>query len=641
MLRSHLSKRPWPERILTLILSAGRWVAATVLVVMPVLAFTHGHELKQTVKAAWSRWDTRRATALLENELTASTGVKLLIQALVRSPDEPVVIRSLAQTTDRAGMPLHARFFYEHLARRNALTQDDKLRRAAVLARLHDQTGAQAALRKFVEIEGESPALWRTQAEIAAGSGDLASARAALCKVLAQVPQDRAAVLDLAKSQAFSADSAQQHAGVEQLLDVFEQSLHDFDSTRRTQCFWTLSGMTMLDPEQRDRFAGLIGQMPWKKLECLVMKRLLEWSVDRADHSDDRLRWWLRDMCIREIDTGADERLAVAKMLQRHGLHLSVLEWIPFDLGLRDAAHCTARLDSLIAVKSWVEASAMIEHKACPLPSELRAIMRAHLQLQVSGGKALKSEQLLRAALTAAKKSDNQGGLVAIGRLASEFDHREIALACHVEAMGSRFPCALFIADAFIQEARQSGGSADIVLSKLSRRRADEPWNQDLVRKLRYYRVLCGDGIEVVEVEALQTLREQPQDVYSAFLVAFARLRLAQTAQIKPCLSLLSRPHSWSEGQRAVLHAIFHAVGELETAESFRDSLSGNAALFVEEQRLIADAMLPVAGIKNDHKAGFADSKSEIQPEFTVRKALHGHMPWSAAERTGAALFAR
>ncbi len=589
MLQSQQRTPAWPtllfSRIVEFMPSWARWSIAAMALVMPVLTFTHGHAWKQAVKAAWSRWEVRRATLLLQNELTTAEGVNLLLNALMRSPDEPEVIRSLAQLTDQAGMPAHARFFYEHLDRRNAMTPDDQLRHAASLARLHDQTGAQIALRKFAQAEGESPALWRTQAEIATTCGDHASARAALSKVLAQVPQDAAAVMSHAKSQAFSTEASQQHAGIDQLLDLFEKSLHDYDPTQRAHCFWTLASMTIHDTAQRDRFAALISRMPWKKLERRVMQRLLEASLDPADRDETKLRDWLREMFHREADTEAEERLSIAKMLQRHGLHLLVLEWITFDMGLKETALCTTRLDSLIAVKLWAEAASMINHPATPLPRPLQAIMQAHLELLATGGKTLKSGVLLRDALTAARKRDNQGAFVAIARLAAQFDHHDIAVIAYSEAMDPRFPVALFLADAFIQEVRQTGGSAEVVLHHLTRRVHEEAWNQDLLRQVRYYRVLCGEGIEVVEAEASQMLQEQPQDIHSAFLLAFARFRLGQTADIQSCLPLLSQPHAWTTGERAALHAIFRASGN--GAASFKQGLPSGTTLFWEEQRLI------------------------------------------------------
>ncbi|MGV3663195.1 MAG: hypothetical protein ACO1TE_23690 [Prosthecobacter sp.] len=574
-------------RILAFIPRWLRWSTAAVSLVMPVLAFTHGHEFKQAVKAAWSRWDVRRAKPLLQNEITAQDGVTLLVGALMRTPDEPDVIRSLAQLTDEAGMPVHARFFYEHLSRRDAMTADDRLRHAAMLARLNDRTGAQIVLRQFAATEGETPALWRTQAEIATGNGDHTAAREALGKVLAKAPQDdtTSTPMQHAREQALSTEDVHQRAGMDKLLDLFEKSLTDYDATQRTQCFWTLAGMTLPQAAQRERFAGLIERMPWKKLERRVMQRLLQATLDPGGVQSDKLRDWMREMFVREAGAPADERLAIAKMLQRHELNYLVLEWIPFELGLQDRALCAARLDSLNAVQLWTQSSAMIEHPACPLPDELRAIMRAHLELVTTGGKTLRSGVLLHDALTAARQVNSQGSFVAIATLAARFAHHEVALSAYGEAMAPRFPAALFLAPAFIEEARRSGGSAEVVLKHLQKRVHEEAWNQDLQRQVRYYRVLCGDSLELIEMEAAQSRREHPEDVYSAFLVSFARLRLGQKPDVLSDLPVLAKPHGWTTGESAVLKAIFLAAGH-SAPVSFEQGAAPEAALFKEERRL-------------------------------------------------------
>ena len=590
MLLVQQADQSWPGMLLARILAWmprwARWSIAAVALVLPVLAFTHGYEMKKVVKNMWSRWDVRRAAPLLQNELTAKEGVQMLLNALMRSPDEPDVIRSLAQLTDEAGLPVHSRFFYEHLSRRNAMTSEDKLRHAAVLARLNDPTGAQIILSKLAQTDGETPALLRTQAQIFMAKGDHGSARAALTKILAQVPQDPTAAVDHAKAQAFSNEAAQQQAGTDQLLDLFEKSLRDYDGTQRTHCFWTLARMPITNPEQRERFASLIERMPWKKLERRVMQRLLEASLDSTDRDGTKLRDWLREMFTREADTEVEERLAIAKMLQRQDLHYLVLEWIPLEMGLKEATLCTARLDSLNAVRLWPETSAMIEHPECPLPHAFKAIMRAHIELASTGGRTLKSGELLRDALTAADKRDNQGAFIAIAHLAAQFDHHEIALGAYGKALDPRFPVALFLADAFMAEARRAGGSAEIVLHHLTLRMSEDAWNQDLQRQVRYYRLLCGDSIERIEAEALQLLGEQPEDVYSAFLVCFARMRLGKANELDACLPLVSAPHDWTAGESAALHAIFLAAGDEAAAASFKRGIPPNTALFTEELRL-------------------------------------------------------
>ncbi|MFN0080484.1 MAG: tetratricopeptide repeat protein [Prosthecobacter sp.] len=554
--------------------------------IVAVFACVHGRQIKQNVKRIWSRWDVQRAAPLLQDESKVRTGTQILLRALQRTPDEPDVIRALAVLTDKAGMPAHSRFFYEHLARGNAMTPEDGLRRAAVLARLNDRSGAQIALQQFASGGNESPGLWRAQAEVASTQGDHASAQDALGKVLVSLPQDHAAAFDSGKAQAFSPAADRQQAGITQLLDLFEKTMRDYDPTLRLQCFWTLSSMTIADAAQRARFARLIDAMPWKILERRVMQRLLECSLDATGHGQARLHAWLRGTFAQEKSTGADERLSIAKMLQRHGEHALVLEWITHDIALRETGLCTARLDSLMMLKQWPQAAQLINHPAMPLPRALQAIMQAHLELLATGGRSSRCDVLLAGALAQARKQGAQGSFIAVARMAAEFGRHDTACIAYAEALNPRYPVAHFAVDAFIQEARLTGASAAVVLRQLLRRAESEAWNQDLLRQIRYYRVLCGQSVEVVEAEALAQRRDRPQDTYSAFLVAFARLRLGQTTELRSYLPLLTQPCAWTPGEHAALHAIFLAANDQAAAAAFKQGIPASTTLFPEEYRL-------------------------------------------------------
>lgn len=562
------------------------WMILAVALILTAFVSIRGGQLKQEVKHLWSRWDVQRAAPFLENETTVGAGVQILIRALQRTPDEPDVIRSLAQLTDKSGMPSHSRFFYEHLARRNATTPEDKLRHAAVLARLNDHSGAQIALHQFARSGNGSPDLWRTQAEVASAHGDYASAHSALSKVLVNIPQDQDALFELGRTQALSPGAERRREGIAQLLDLYEKSLRDYDPTVYIQTFWTLSSLTIDDVEQRNRFARLIDARSWNPLERRVMQHLLECSLDDSPSAKARLHAWLRDTITQKKSIGSQERLAVAKMLQRHGEHTEALKWVPHDLALKDTSLGTAHLESLMALKQWPQATTLINHPDSPLPPALKAIFQAHLELLASGGRSSKCDVLLNGALAQARKQGGQGSSIAVARMAAEFGRHAIACTAYAEALSPRYPVAHFAVNAFIQEARLSGASADLVLRHLLLRAEMEAWNQDLQRQICYYRLLCGQAIEVVEAKALEQRREQPHDIYSAFLVAFSRLRLGHTAELRSYLPLLSKPASWLPGERATLHAIFLAAGDTRAAAAFKQSLPGNTNLFAEEQKL-------------------------------------------------------
>lgn len=564
-----------------------RWSIAVVAVVMPVLAFSHGYEFKQEIKRRWSHWDVARATPMLEDTNHAQEGVHLLVRALVRTPQEPEVIRALAEVTAQAGLPHHARFFYDHLSRLTPLTAAEELALARTLAGLNDQTGAQIALQQFAAKHGESADLHRAQADVAAQAGNHSAARAALEKALRKAPDDRAVVMQLAQQHALSAEAAQKHSGIGQLLNLFEQSLHDRDPERRTHCFWTLAGMTIPAAAQRERFAQLIERMPWKTLERRVMQRFLQASIDPADPERLKLRDWVRGLIVSEADANAEERLLVTKILQRHGEDLLVLEWITFETGLQEAALCTARIDSLLTLRLWQQALDMVNAASAPLTDPLRAILRVqvHCMSHDHHDKAADSEasKLLGHALDAARKHDQQGNFIAIGRLAAQFGHPATAIRAYAEAMSEQFPSATFLVEPLLQAGRQAGVSARDIMLILQRRAHQEDWNRDLDHHLDYLGLVCGENIEIIQYKHRSIPADAPDQPQRALFYALACLRLRDHGALRQALTGIPRSHVWSIPQQTAFHAVCVTAGEASPLRQLPEA----ARLFAEEKRLL------------------------------------------------------
>lgn len=543
-----------------------------------------GDQLYQAARRAVSRRDVARAQSLLQEEITAEEGVRLLRDALVRTPDEPLVIRAFAALTEAAGMYRHARFFYEHLSRRGQSTPEDDLRHAAIVARLNDHSGAQIMLRAISKRQGDTAALWRVEAEAATLRGDHAVAREALQKVLSHVPDDRNASLALAKSNAFAPEARRQREGVTRLLDLLDKTRHDLDPTRRNTCLWTLASLTIHDEAQRLRFSTLVADIAWQQIERLVLQRLLEWSVDPTDTQRIRLRADLRQLLAAHANTGLGERLSVARMLQRHGEHALVLDWIGVPLALKDPALCAARLDSLLAGRYWAAAADLIDHEDSPLPHALQSIFRAQVELLSHAHKTKRGDLLLTKALQEARRAGQQSALLTIGRLASEFDRHVIAFTAYGEAMAPHYPLAQFVVEALAHEARLGGGTAVQVLQHLERRASTDAWNMEWQRHITYYRLLCGDQIELAEAHASRLTAAQ--DPEAAFLAAFAGLRLGKRSAILDARPHLPLTHNWTASQRVALHAIFRAIGDETAARAVAGGTDDISQLHAEERHL-------------------------------------------------------
>lgn len=557
-----------------------RWTIAVLALAGPFLVFRHGHDLKQAVKVQLSRWDVRNAQPLLDDPLTADEGVHLLVEALIRTPEEPEVIRALAELTARAGLSAHARFFYEHLARVSKLTPEDEIARARVLARLSDSSGAQIILQKLAETHGETPDILRARADIASEGANPVQARAALEKLLRAAPADTAQTsLALAKARAQSPEAAQQHAGIETLLQQFEQSLAESDPARRQHCFWTLSSLDIADPAQRGRFAALIEKMPLLTLERRVVRRFLEATTDAGDPKHEKLQLWLKNLIATETRAGAEERLAIAKIMQKHGQHDLVLQWISFEQGLGETALCTTRVDSLLALRLWDQARQMVEDRGTPLVRPLQALLQAQIHMLSTGGRDAKSTELLGIALQEARDKGEQGNFIAAGRLASQFGHHEKALEAYGHAMQPQFPNAVFLVEPLMKTGRQAGASAGEILRLLQQRAKDEFWNQDLEHHLDHLSLLAGENLELILAKHQTIPPDDPAAPRRALFHALACLRLHEpAATLALSLARIPRSHSWTAPETVILHAL-----------DLYDALPpAGEPLFLEEKRLAA-----------------------------------------------------
>lgn len=546
------------------------------LAFIAIMLLLVGAELKLAVKRAWSLWDVRQSAVLLQDEVTAEAGVRLLRDALVRTPDEPAVIRAFASLTEKAGMHRHARFFYQHLERRGAASPEDQLRHAAVVARLNDHRGAQVMLQAIAAREGPSPDLWRVEAEAAALRGDHSTARTVLQRLLAVVPDDPVAEFDLGQAEALSPDARRQQEGITRLLDLFEKTQRDYDPSRRNACLWSLAAMKIDDARQRQRFATLVAAVARQRLERLVLQRFLEASVDPSDPDRSRLHADLARLLGEHAGVGPAERLSVAKMLQSQGEHGLVLGWITPPLALKDQAMGVTRLDSLLAVQQWLPATNLIEHEDSPLPLPLKSIFRAQIELLAHGPESPQVGLLLRNALRDASQAGQQPPLVALARLASQFGQHQIAFDAYARAMSPSFPQAQFIVEALIREGRLGGGSAARVLQCLEAREDIEGWSREWQQQVAYFRLLCGERLELVE----SSLRRE-QDADSHFLAAFAAYRLGDTYQLRQRLTGSVTAPSATPVEKALLSALQVRV----TSQDPRSPVP--AELFDEERCLL------------------------------------------------------
>lgn len=591
MLQVQKPRRIWPLRLLSWLFDVTpRWLhftAVALAVAAVVLTFQHGHFIKTEVKAWQSRRMVAEAKELLREEITQREGVQLLLEAWQLSPEEPGVMRALAQASSEIGLPHYARFFYTQLPRFEALTPEDELDFASALARLSDHTGARIVLDEFERAHGETPALMRAQASLATQAGDAAAARAAMEKVIQLAPEDNVARLHHAASLASSADGQQQAAGLDALLDQFEKTLNEGDVESRDHCFWTLASQTLADPARRERFSQLIGRMPWQDHEREVTRHLLSYPLPLSEESRKDLLVWLRALLSRAALTlTATDRLAITRLLQRHGEHLLCLEVIPHEIALGEAQLCAARLDSLMEEKLTTQAAQLVNAPAVPLQRHVQALFQAWIALREEGGSS-RAIRRLGEAMEEAQKRDRQGAYIAIAHLARRFELHRAASEALKAAFDPQFPVATHLLPELLDSARQGGSTSAEALRLLAQREHLEPWNLDLHRQSSCLRLLCGEAVEQILEESREALKHDPANVYAAFLAAFACHRLRLHADAAGYLEKLRQPHPWQPHERAAMTAILLSAGEQALAMQMAGSIPATTPLFPEEKRLM------------------------------------------------------
>lgn len=591
MLQVQKTQRIWPLRVLAWLFDATpRWLhytVATLAVGGVILSVWQGEAIRTALKAWQSRRLVAEARELIQEDIHQREGVQLLLEAWKLSPKEPGVIRALAQTSSEIGLPHYARFFYTQLPRFEPLTPEDELDLASALVRLSDHTGARVVLDEFERSHGETADLRRAQASLATQAGDAAAARAAMEKVIQLAPDDNVARLQHAASLANALDSQQHTAGLDALLDQFEKTISEGDLEGRNHCFWTLAGQTMADPARRARFSQLISRMPWQGHEREVTRHLLGYPLPLSEESRADLRTWIRALLLREARTlTATDRLAITRLLQRHQEHFLALEVIPHDLSLQDSGLCAARLDSLMAEKLTSEAAQLVTAHAVPLQRHVQVLFQAWIAL-ANEGTTSEAIRKLGEAMEEAQKLDQQGSYIAIAHLARRFGVHRAASEALAAAFHPQFPVATHLLPELLDSARQGGSTATETLRLMAQREQLEPWNLDLHRQSSCLRLLCGETVEQILEESRVALKQDPKNVYAAFLAAFASHRLQLHADAAGYLEQLNQPYPWQPHERAAMTSVLIGVGQEKLALEMAGSIPASTPLFPEEKRLI------------------------------------------------------
>ena len=124
-------------------------------------------------------------------------------------------------------------------------------------------------------------------------------------------------------------------------------------------------------------------------------------------------------------------------------------------------------------------------------------------------------------------------------------------------------------------------------LRLMAQREQLEPWNLDLHRQSSCLRLLCGEAVEQILEESRVALKNDPKNVYAAFLAAFASHRLRLHDDAVGYLEKLNQPYPWQAHERAAMASVLIGVGQEKLALDMAGSIPASTPLFPEEKRLL------------------------------------------------------
>jgi hypothetical protein len=541
-----------------------------------IVAFT-------ALAVGWFPWVLNSARQAMNGEVDLKSMLKpwqdepsiaAQIDTACAQPVPPSELRRLAALCLESDPSLARRCFHT-LEQRNQATEEDRCAHAALLARLHDFTGARAVLGGKPPTSGKvTPLLQATWIRLWTESGDFVSAAGALesithCglpeadlaldtarfAVQAQAPIDIVARLEdraVAILDSALAAGAEAHLGlrVDQLLTLPLRL-----SAQRKQAAALLSRLTQPSVEQR---LGLVS---------------LRFPADPSPQEREVKRTAIRSTLANCGALTIAQKNDVASFLLLQNEPTLVLELISRIEANTDRTLFNRRVTAVLTNGDWKEAGRMAAAPdAHPVPWA-RTLMAATASLHASGEARLTAESLLTSAISEALLEKRWASAFTAARMA--LDHKLPSLATRAFDAALRLaPDKAPMLKSITETARRHRASVNVVrLAAIdSLRENDDP---EVQVQLAYLDALVGSHRELEWSDA-------PEGRLVRAFQHFQKNELHHAlAQLVP----LPR-HRWHQGQTAVIASILAAGGNLKSARPLLGQIDPEL-LFPEEHAIV------------------------------------------------------
>lgn len=513
----------------------------------------------------------RSAIASLRGEIASNPGDAQLLRAMT------------VLAADSA--PAEARRAYHQLNSLGQATPQDHAGHAALLARLHDFTGAKAILSNLPREAQETAqaqfawlAVWRE-------AGDFAAASTSLDQLLASVPEQAGLAVDLLNRVATATDVTADTR--ERIESALVRSLEKLMNSGRGQDVLkmapALANLPVTHGTHRMKLGQILRNLPGQSVEHRLAAVRFNYPAQLPASEEPQLRTDYQNEIAWSGGLSAEEKDRVAAYLQSQEEHRLVSTLISPREALTEPKLFSRRLESLLELGQWREAGAMTASAEAPPLTHSRSLAQTFATLHRGTARQYHVEMMLGESVAAAQNEERALDCYAAG--AAALDHHLPLLA------STAFAAALDISKdrpktlrAIIRSARQGG----LPLGSFLRSLVGSPAMQDeaIQEQLIYLSLLTDQKNESMLTIVRNRRQFEPRNVYLRFLEALALHKTGAHGEAAALLVPLPQ-HRWHQGEAAVIASIIAASGQIDRSSALIQQIDP-AQLFGEERAIFS-----------------------------------------------------
>lgn len=515
---------------------------------------------------------------------TGSPTLASLKAEIEADPQNATLLRALAALAADSA-PAEARRAYHRLNALGLASDADCAGHAALLARLHDFTGAKAILSNLPKEAQAIPqalfawlAVWRE-------AGDFTAAATALEKLLATSPDEAGLATDLLRrATAAASTSAETLHRIEACL--VESLAHLMNAGRGREVLAMapqLTGLPVSHDGHRRHLGQILRNVPGQGVEHRLAAVRLAYPRQLPSTDEIQLRADYQNEIAWSGGLSAEEKDRVAGWLQGQDEHLMVATLISAREALTEPQLFARRFESLLELGQWREAGAMTAaHDAPPLPHS-RVLSQTLATLHHRQSRLHAVEMILSETIAASREENRALDCYATGVAA--LDHQLPILAANA------FATALDLSKDRSKTMRailRSSRPGRLPLSTFLRSLIGSPAMQDeaIQEQLIYLSLLANQKVDAMLAIVRNRRQVEPQNVYLRFLEALALHQTGSSGEAAGLLIPLPQ-HRWHQGEAAVIASIIASSGQIDRTKTLIQQIDPSQ-LFAEERALLA-----------------------------------------------------